>query len=210
MSAVLDWLAQRYPALPRFAVGHSLGGQMTGLMPNHGLLSGLVLVFAPEGYVYVSTLKGKLQALLLMGLFIPLTIPLFGYAPVGLLMRAQDLPAGVAWDWMRWTFHFGWIRGVFAKRSEQIYYGEIKAPILALAIEDDSLAPPANCARLLRKYYNGGESELVVLPNSGKQKNPELSHLGYFRRKFSDSHWSQVLSWLDTRVTQREPEALTG
>jgi predicted alpha/beta hydrolase len=161
----------------------------------------------------LSTLKGKLQGLLFLGLYMPLTIPLFGYAPVRLLMAAQDLPAGVAWDWIRWTFHFRWIAGIFAARSEPIYYDKIKAPILALALEGDQLAPPKNCARMLRNYYNGGDSELVVLPNKRGAANAQLSHLGYFRRKFADSHWGQVLTWLDNCVTKaatHEPQALTA
>ena len=31
LPAVLDWLSQRYPHLPKYAVGHSMGGQLTGL-----------------------------------------------------------------------------------------------------------------------------------------------------------------------------------
>jgi predicted alpha/beta hydrolase len=215
MPAALDWLAQRYPNLPRFAVGHSLGGQLTGLMPNCELLNGLVLVFSPKGDIYEASPKGKLQGILFMGLYMPLTIPLFGYAPVRFLMTAQDLPARVARDWIRLVFHRDWIKGYFAERGEEIHYDKITAPILSLALDTDSLARPVSCAKLLREYYSNAESELITLRVADAPDPSQLTHLGYFRRKFADSHWSQVAAWLDRQVGalahgMREPEALTA
>jgi predicted alpha/beta hydrolase len=196
--AALEWLARRYPTVPKFAVGHSFGGQITGLMPNHELLSGLVLVFAPKGQVYVASPNGMLQGLLLMGIYMPLTIPLFGYAPVRLVMNGQDLPAGVAWDWIRWTCHFRWIEGIF--RPEEMYHDKIKAPILALALEGDPLASPENCRRLLREHYCGAESELITF--RGVDAPKRLTHVGYFKRQFAESHWVRVAEWLDRRVAE--------
>lgn len=215
MPAALAWLAQRYPNLPRFAVGHSLGGQLTGLMPNHELLNGLVLVFAPKGHLQALELQAKLVGLLFMGMYMPLTIPLFGYAPVRFLMTAQDLPAGVARDWIRLMFHHDWIKGDCAERGEEIHYDQVTAPILALALDKDFLAPAGACAKLLREYYSGAESELITLRVADAADPSQLTHLGYFRRKFADSHWSQVAAWLDRQVGalehgMREPAALTG
>jgi predicted alpha/beta hydrolase len=202
MPAALAWLAHRYPNIPRFAVAHSMGGQMTGLMPNHHLLSGLVLVFAPKGSLYALPAARILQGLLFLGAYMPLTIPLFGYAPVRFVMNGQDLPAGVAWEWIRWTMNFGWIAGHFAARSEEIFYAKIKAPIRALALDNDSLATPVNCEKLLREYYSGAQSELVTLRAADAPGSLRLDHLGYFRKGFADSHWSQVAAWLDQRVAQ--------
>jgi predicted alpha/beta hydrolase len=196
-------------------VGHSLGGQLTGLMPNCELLNGLVLVFAPKGDIYEASLKAQLQGILFMGLYMPLTISLFGYAPVRFLMTAQDLPAGVARDWIRLVFHREWIKGHFAERGEEIHYDKIKGPILSLALDTDSLARPAACAKLLREYYGNAESELITLRVADAAEPLQLTHLGYFRKKFADSHWSQVAGWLDRQLAEfahcmREPEALTA
>ncbi|MEO6708273.1 MAG: alpha/beta fold hydrolase, partial [Planctomycetota bacterium] len=57
LAAGLDWLARRYPDLPKLAVGHSIGGPLIGLMPNHGLLDGIVLLFAGEGNLSVLPFK---------------------------------------------------------------------------------------------------------------------------------------------------------
>lgn len=214
MPAALDWLARHYPNVPRFAVGHSFGGQITGLMPNHHLLDGLVLVFAPKGDLYALSPKGQLAGLLIMGLYMPLTLSLFGYAPMSFLMTAQDLPAGAGWDWVRLMFHRGWIKGDCADRGEAQYYDQIEVPTLALALDKDMYAPPHACARLLREYYRG-PSELVLLRAADSEHPRLLDHLGYFRRQFAESHWSQVTIWLDRQVDAltegvRVPHALSA
>jgi predicted alpha/beta hydrolase len=200
MPTALDWLAQRYPKLPRFAIGHCLGAQLTGLMPNHELLDGLVFVFAPKGDLYEGALKGKVLGTLFMGIYMPLTIPLFGYARVSSLLAAENLPAGVARDWTRLLFHRGWVKGVCAERGEKAYYHEITAPILALSVDTDFYAPPKACAKLLSEYYTGSESELINWRAADAAEPSQLTHLGFFRRKFAESHWSQVAAWLDRRV----------
>jgi predicted alpha/beta hydrolase len=207
MPAALDWLAQRYPNLPRFALGHCLGAQLTGLMPNHELLDGLVFVFAPKGDLYEGSLKGKVLGTLFMGIYMPLTIPLFGYARVSSLLPAENLPAGVARDWTRLLFHRGWIKGDCAERGQRAYYHEITAPILALAVDNDFYAPPKACAKLLSEYYTGSESKLITWRAADASEPSQLTHLGFFRRKFADSHWSQLTAWLDRRVEGLERPA---
>jgi predicted alpha/beta hydrolase len=213
MPAALAWLARRFPDVPRFVVGHSLGGQLTGLLPNHELLSGLVLVFAPRGDHQVASPLGKLQGLLLLRMYMPLTIPLFGYAPVRFVMTAQDLPAGVARDWIRQIYHPGWIPGDCAARGEESYYDKFQVPVLSLALDGDALAPPANCAKLLSEYFTGCPSEFVTLRASDAAERAQLTHLGYFRKKFADSRWVQVAAWLDRRVAElavQQPQALSA
>ncbi|HVZ32388.1 MAG TPA: alpha/beta fold hydrolase [Polyangiaceae bacterium] len=201
MPAALDWLARRYPDVPKFIVAHSMGGYLTGLMPNHDLLSGLVLIFSPKSNVHVQSPMQLLQGLFFFGVFMPLTILVFGYAPVHVLMPAtQDLPAGVAREWIRWSFDRNWMAGYFAARSEEIFHAKIKAPILAFALENDWLARVENCEALLHEYYTGAPTEFVTLRTG--EAAPGLDHLRYFKREFADSHWSQVRAWLDRRVAQ--------
>jgi predicted alpha/beta hydrolase len=205
--AALEWLAESYPNIPRFAIAHSVGGQITGLMHNHELLSGLVLMFAYRGELYKQPLLRMLQGIALLGVFIPLSVPLFGYAPVRFLMKAQDLPAGVALEWTRWFLHVGWIAGYFRARSEEIFYGKIKAPIRAFALEDDSMGTPANCERLLRDYYNGAPSELTTFRTTDVPESQRPGHLTYFQSRFAESYWTPVLAWLDERSAQAQREA---
>jgi predicted alpha/beta hydrolase len=203
LPAALDWLSQRYPDLPKFAVGHSLGGQITGLMPNQDQLTGLVLVFVPKGDFYACSPRGKLHGVMLMGLYMPITLALFGYAPVSRVMHGQDLPSGVAWEWIRAYGHPRWMAGYFGARAEEIFYQTFKAPILALRLDRDDWAPPDACAKLLREYYSAAPSELLTLRLADAPGPVRLDHLSYFRKQFADSHWGGVVAWLDRRVEAR-------
>jgi predicted alpha/beta hydrolase len=50
MPAVLDWLEARFPGRPLLLLGHSVGAQQVGLMPNVRKLAGLVAVATSVGY----------------------------------------------------------------------------------------------------------------------------------------------------------------
>lgn len=215
MPAALAWLAQRYPNIPHLAVGHSMGGQLTGLMPNHHLLDGLVLVFSPKGDTYEYPWMQRVHGFLFMGLYMRLSVPLFGYAPVRFLMTAQDLPAGVARDWICAMYHRDHIKGLLAERGEASYFDGVKTPIFALALDTDYIAPPAVCKKLLREYFTAAESELLTLRAADAPAPSQLTHLGYFRKQFAESHWGQVAAWLDRRVDELSsevdrPQALTA
>ncbi len=217
MPAALNWLAHRYPDVPKFVVGHSMGGYLTGLMPNHDLLSGLVLIFSGNANLRSMPIVQVLQGLLFFGVYMPLTIPVFRYAPIHLMMPAQDLPADVAWQWIRWSFHPDWLSGYFSARSEEIFHSKFTAPILSLGLEGDRFSPIANCERLLREYYNGAPSEFVTLRADDAPGAARLDHLRYFKREFADTHWSQVRAWLDRRVgevregqNKNAPQVLTA
>ena len=81
-----------------------------------------------------------------------------------------------------------------------MFHDKIKAPILALALQGDPLASPENCRRLLREHYSGAESELITFRGADAPKR--LTHVGYFKRQFAESHWVRVAEWLDRRVAE--------
>lgn len=200
--AALAWLGRRYPGLPKFAIGHSMGGQLTGLMHNHDELSGLVLIFAATGHFRSFPLPFRLYPMFILYLFFPLAIPFFGYAPARLVTTGEDLPTGVAREWIKWTQSSGYLGKHLRGDAGGFFYPEIKLPVRAFAVDDDPMATPQNCQNFLYEYFPRAELKFSTL-RSRDAPNGRVGHLGYFRRALADSYWSQVTTWLDEQLAAR-------
>jgi predicted alpha/beta hydrolase len=96
MTGVLDWVANRFPELPRFALGHSAGGQLIGLMPNHHLLTGMVTVASSFGYWGSFPAPFKYFCASIWYGYVPLMAALKGYVPTKSIGFGEALPRGVA------------------------------------------------------------------------------------------------------------------
>lgn len=193
MPAALAALAQRHPNLPLFLVGHSVGGQLIGLMPNHGLLSGVVQVAASSGYVGGIRRPTRWAAQLLLSLYIPATSRLFGYAPAKRIGWGEDLPPGIARQWARWCLQPGYVLNGFEREIRQHYYDEFRAPIVSIAASDDPIATRANVDDLLRLFTRAPQRRQRLEPARYGLKH--IGHIDLFRPALSRL-WPEVLAGL--------------
>ena len=130
MPAALDYLVDRFPGMPVHLVGHSAGGQLVGLMPNHRHLSSVVTVSSSSGYFKNMGFKQRLLAAVFLKAYIPLLANLLGYVPARWIGWGEDLPAKVALQWAAWCAKPGYIENAFGKDVTQHFYDEIDVPIL--------------------------------------------------------------------------------
>jgi predicted alpha/beta hydrolase len=87
--------------LPLLYLGHSLGGQVLGVLPDAGRVRAALTVTAGSGYYKLND-RMPLRVRILWFAAIPALTPLFGYFPGRSLRIVGDLPRGVAWQWRRW------------------------------------------------------------------------------------------------------------
>ena len=88
------WLAARYPALPAFTLGHSVGGQLIGAMPNADAARAHVMIATSTGYWRRQRLPFRFVALAFWKLYGPWMLARRGFVPRGLLWRGAALPPG--------------------------------------------------------------------------------------------------------------------
>ncbi len=179
-AAALDWLAQHTGAPQVLLLGHSAGGQMLGLLPNHQRVARLVGVSASSGWFGGMPRAFALKARLGLQLLLPLGTRLLGYAPASALGLGEDLPAAVARQWGQWCAAGGYARNAVRDPAVVDFHAQVRTPVTVLHAADDAIATAANVADLLRTWPGAPATTVRVRPADHGLRG--LGHLDWFRR----------------------------
>jgi len=193
MPAALSWLHQTYPAQPKHLIGHSAGGLLFGLMPNHKNLTSVISIGCSIGYINNAAMPARLVASALMKVYFPVATKVFGYLPAKRLGWGEDLPTGVALQWAEWCCNPGYVSYAFGKEITKHYYNELQLPMLILNLKDDPIASVSNVNATDQLFPNATIEKLLLDP---KQYGlGTVGHMGFFRQKH-DVLWPKVTQWL--------------
>ncbi|MFG6446966.1 alpha/beta fold hydrolase [Roseateles sp. BYS180W] len=198
-AAALDELSRRLQSSgseaerPIHWVGHSLGGQILGLLPNRARVGRAVTVSSGSGYWRENAAQLKRYVWWLWYVVVPLSLPLFGYFPGRRLRKVGDLPRGVMAQWRRWCLSPDYMMGEGGEALRR-QYAELRLPLLALSFADDEYMSRRNTESLIRFYAAArAESRCVRPADVGGQR---IGHFGFFRSRFQSTLWPQVPAWL--------------
>ncbi|MDX1375335.1 MAG: alpha/beta fold hydrolase [Burkholderiales bacterium] len=190
--AALEHLERAAPGARLMAVGHSFGGQIYGLLPQRERIAAALLVGAQSGYWRHWPGMQRAGMWVFTHLLIPGLTRLQGYAAASRIGMGEDLPAGVALEWVRWCRHPEYVVGVLGAHAD---YARFRAPLLVISPTDDRYAPPA-AVEALRSLYPAAEVEIrrVTPREVGAQR---IGHFGFFREPFRDTLWREAADWLE-------------
>jgi predicted alpha/beta hydrolase len=197
MPAALEFLVARFPALPLFTLGHSVGGQLVGCMENHGRARAHVMIATSTGYWRRQRTPFRYLALFFWKIYGPLAIRRRGYVPKGAAWRGGALPRGVFLQWRAWCLrpeHFGPDLEGDMHGSQ---FDAVRAPALSWGFTDDPIATPAAVEALLRFYPHARIERRWSAPRDVGSRS--IGHQGFFAARHRESLWRGVLDWLDAR-----------
>jgi len=200
--AALDWLVARTGAPEVVLVGHSAGGQMIGLLPNHRRIARLVGVAASTGWFKQMRLAFALKARLGLLCLVPLGIRLKGYAPTSALGLGENLPSEVGRQWGQWCAAGGYATNAVREQPAADFHAEVRTPLTLLHAADDDIANPGTVADLVRTLPAAPSQVLQVFPRAHGLSG--LGHLDWFRQ----SH--QVVWPLIARAVRGEALQVAG
>jgi len=175
-------------------VGHSVGGQLLGLLPDPSLLRSVVLVGSQSGdFRLWPTVADRARYGALWYAVIPSVVGTLGYLP-GALGIGEDLPGGVATEWAKWCRTPGYMVGGGEEgRARRDGYRKLRAPIFAFGFDDDTYAPPAAVSALLALYENAPVTRRQVARDEAK-----VGHFGFFRERFKSTFWQEAARFLES------------
>lgn len=197
--AALDWLLQHTGQPQALLVGHSAGGQMMGLWPNHRRLARVVGVAASSGWFRGMRPAFRLKARLGLRCLLPLGTLFKGYAPSAAIGLGENLPAAVARQWGQWCAAGGYAINAVKRRPQQDFHRDLRAPITVFHASDDDIANPRTVADLLRTFPAARQQVHCLRPQEHGLRR--IGHIDWFR----SSH--QVLWPLLARALRDDPAA---
>jgi predicted alpha/beta hydrolase len=192
--AVVAHAAAWQPDVPLAVIGHSVGGQIFGLLRDPTPVSLVLLVAAQHNYYGLWPLRERLVLWSLWTLLMPAASHALGYFPSSTIGLGQDLPKGVALEWARWCRSPGaLVQAIGGDAAER--FTRFRGPMLALSFEDDRRFAPRRAAEALLTLYSNARTEHRHLsPKSlGMQR---VAHFGFFRAAASERGWPIATEWL--------------
>ncbi len=178
--AALQWLLVRSGSPRVVLVGHSAGGQMIGLLPNHGCVERVVGVAASTGWFGGMRLAFSLKARLALRFLVPIGTLLRGYAPTAWLGLGENLPAQVARQWGQWCAAGGYATNAVRSGQAADFHAQVTTPLIVLHAQDDDIATAATVRDLLRTLPASPRASLEVRPRDHGLRG--IGHLDWFRQ----------------------------
>jgi predicted alpha/beta hydrolase len=198
VAAAVDFIAERIGGKPLAWVGHSLGGQILPLVPNHRRVDAMVTVATGTGYWAQNSWRVRWYVWLLWYVVAPLALRSAGYFPGRRLRAIGDLPAGVMRQWRTWCLHRDYCVGATGAYRR---YAELKTPILSLSFTDDEFMSRTN-VEVMHGFYAGAPREMKRLaPRAIGART--IGHFGFFRPRFAGNLWPLAADWLRARFAAR-------
>lgn len=188
--AMLDAMATVAPGRPLYWVGHSLGGQILGFIPDRSRIAKVVTIATGSGYWVENAPNTKWKAGWLWFVVAPLATWLFGYFPGKRLRKIGDLPRGVMNQWRRWCLNPEYLVGAEGPEV-RAQFAAVNTPITSLSFADDEMMSARNTTSLHEFYENAPRIMKRIAPQDVGAKR--IGHFGFFNPRFESSLWQTCL-----------------
>ena len=189
-----------HPELPLLVIGHSLGGQLAGLLPDNHLIDGMLTVGSGTGYWRHNAPPTKRMVWLLWYFLVPLYTSICGYFPGKKLRKVGNLPKGVIYQWSRWCKDPRYFVDETGQ-AMRTFHQQFTAPILSMSFTDDEMMGRRNIDGLHDYFSNAPVERRYIHPQDIQAKR--IGHFGFFRAEFRHSLWQQALQWLQNQERQQ-------
>lgn len=195
-AAIIDLVKSQFPELPLHWIGHSLGGQLLGLIPNRDRIDRVITVATGTGYWLQNTWRTKSVVWWLWFVIVPLALRVAGYFPGKRLRKVGDLPFGVMQQWRRWCLNREYVVGAEGDQVRAAY-ASVRMPMLSLSFTDDEMMSAKGIKSLHGLYVNAPVEYRRIAPREIGARH--IGHFGFFRPQFEQTLWPLVPQWLSVR-----------
>ena len=198
LAGAIDWMKRCRPSLPLQLVGHSVGGQVFGLVEDAPVV-GAVLVGSQSGSWKLWRGPARLAMFAVWHAVLPGFVRTVGYVPMKALGQGEDLPGGVAAEWARWGRRDEYIWSYAAPRGG-LGFASWRGDLRSYAIADDSYAPRAGVEALTAMYARANAEVRFVRPSDVGTRR--IGHFGVFKPRFSSTIWNEIRETLLERTAR--------
>lgn len=189
-SAMIDVVAAKSAGKPLYWVGHSLGGQILGFVPNWKRLTKAITIACGSGYWRENSASLRWKVWWLWFVVAPLSMRLFGYFPGRRLRIIGDLPRGAMTQWRNWCLNPEYAIGVEGPAA-RAQFAALSIPITSLSFTDDEFMSARNTESMHSFYASSPKSMKRIAPRDIGAKR--IGHFGFFDARFEQTLWETYL-----------------
>lgn len=195
--AAISYSKSLYPDLPFYYVGHSVGGQMVGLLPNKDLIDGYFTFGTSSGYWGHMNFKYRIITHFFFEIIRPIVKYTFGYSKLKFLKIMEDIPYKMTDTWHKWCSvpEYFFDKKYYHEIAEFDGYKDLNFPVKILYTDDDLIANKKNVASLWKHIHS---SKGIEIEEYQTKKNNPIGHFGYFRKKQKNNIWPKVINFFNT------------
>lgn len=187
-ASIIQDSKSRYPNVPLYWLGHSLGGQIVPLIEGAEQIDKLITIACGSGYWKGNAKATRNKAMMMWYLLLPLLTPFYGYFPGKKIGAIGDLPKAAAFEWRSWCLNPRYAAG--AHPNNQARYSLFQKPMTSIAFSDDEMISLDN-VKVLNSSFDQAQVNLrLIEPHAFGAKR--IGHLGFFRKEHQ-ALWQQIL-----------------
>ncbi|MFN8613034.1 MAG: alpha/beta fold hydrolase [Vulcanimicrobiota bacterium] len=199
MTAAWAELERRSGQLPLYWLGHSLGGQMPGLVQGIERAQAIATVGTGVGIWWRMLKPYRWFCLFVWYFYMPLTTMLLGYAPARAIRQGQDLPKGVALQWSLWCRSKDYF-GKYLGPERLARMASLRLPWWTVGFTDDPIANWSTIPHLMRFYPKAEVAFDMYTPAElGLQS---VGHHGFFRPG-CETLWERLAGFFSNANTRK-------
>ena len=178
-AGVVDWIKTAYPALPLYAVGHSVGGHVLLMTERASRIDAAVTIASQSGYWRHYRGFERYRIYGFVKAIMPVLTALFGYFPGERVAFGTNLAPGVLYQWRHWCtspryfFDDPEMAGVLACASA------FRAPVTMIGLSDDLWATPRAIDALVPAFSRATVKRMEIDPHGYGLRS--VGHIGFFR-----------------------------
>jgi predicted alpha/beta hydrolase len=204
-AGAVEWMSARYPDVPLYAIGHSVGGHVLLMTPSAGKIARAVLVASQSGYWRFYRGFESLRVYAFVKAIMPLLTRSFGFFPGRRFVFGTDLAPGVLYEWSRWCTSPGYFFDDPSMASVLRHAATYTAPTLTIGLSDDPWATP-RAIEALGPGFTAAPLERIELEPRSLGLGP-VGHMGFFRSANGAALWPYAVDALGLAPT-RAPASL--
>lgn len=181
---------------PVYLLGHSIGGQLFPMADSAHHIEKAFLVAASAPYWKRWAFPVNLGLLFFSSIFMPMITRLrktFPNQALGLGNLTIDSP--LMREWAQWMLRPDYFLDSKFHPEAKTRFSSFENPVMAIGFTDDQMAPENNI-RALMQFYKGNNKRTRIF-NSNAELKEKVGHNGFFKAKFADSLWQEVLDYFE-------------
>jgi predicted alpha/beta hydrolase len=195
MNAALNYVIHEKNADSVIWIGHSIGGQMMGLLEQRHKIKKVIAINCSIGYWRYFTFPYSIMTFLLWNTIGPLLTAIYGYAPMGKMGWGESLPKGVYLEWRKWCLSKKHFTSFLKENYRKATFEDFAQPIIAISSDDDYIANAKTIKHFLAFYPNSPSTITSIDPAQYGIKS--IGHTGIFKSKFQHNLWPILIKKID-------------